>query len=308
MGRKKSKLPTVPEIKLKKRKVLDQRNLSEQLNRKKIRKHHDVFFHAEDFVKESRSKQRALIYQKKIKKNFHRIQKKPKNNGNVFLITLLHQFLFSFFAYYYLFYIFPRKSIGIPYKLKSLLSKLHLRQPGQSVFLSNTTSARILLKKIEKYITYGTPTYDMVELLLQKRAFVNGRSVNTVNGISNNNNNNNADIALSDNKLIEDYFTNYVNRIINCNNDENNNNNQNNINNNNNQRLLSSSIPLCISDLAHEIFTGGPFFTEITTNFLLPFQISSSIHWKRKFDLYANGGERGDRGDDINDFVIKCLG
>lgn len=90
------------------------------------------------------------------------------------------------------------------------------------------------------------------------------------------------EIPLINNKIIEDYFV---------------------------KKGVNDGSLICLEDLVHEISTAGPRF-ELISKFLLPFQISSSIHWKRNRQLYSEGkgGERGDRGTDINLFVEKCLG
>jgi hypothetical protein len=51
MGKKKSKLSTIPEVRLKRRKVIDQVNKLQLLKKKPSRLPKPVFFHAEDFVK-----------------------------------------------------------------------------------------------------------------------------------------------------------------------------------------------------------------------------------------------------------------
>jgi len=65
----------------------------------------------------------------------------------------------------------------------------------------------------------------------------------------------------------------------------------------------------CCADLMHEIITVGPHFKE-ANNFLWPFKMSSprgGYSKKTKLLHYMEGGESGDRGDEINKLVKRML-
>ena len=61
---------------------------------------------------------------------------------------------------------------------------------------------------------------------------------------------------------------------------------------------------LSIEDLVHEIFTVGPNFKQ-ASNFLWPFKLSNPTGgWRqRKFRHYIEGGDTGNREDNINKLV-----
>jgi len=65
----------------------------------------------------------------------------------------------------------------------------------------------------------------------------------------------------------------------------------------------------CCADLMHEIITVGPHFKE-ANNFLWPFKMSSprgGYSKKTKLLHYMEGGESGDRGEEINKLVKRML-
>ena len=65
----------------------------------------------------------------------------------------------------------------------------------------------------------------------------------------------------------------------------------------------------CCADLIHEICTVGPNFKQ-ANNFLWPFKLSSPLGgFSRKTKLlhYLEGGEAGNRGEEINKMVKKML-
>jgi large subunit ribosomal protein L7e len=162
-----------------------------------------------------------------------------------------------------------------------LIKKLHLKRPGQAVFIPNNEDNRIFLKKIEKFITFGVPSIKTIRILLEKKGKANLYDFQNKNKEDNNNEiANDSEIPLINNKIIEDYFV--------------------------KQGITDGSL-ICLEDLVHEISTAGKHFS-LVSKFLHPFQVSSSIHWKRNLKLYCEKGERGDRGADINLFVEKCLG
>ncbi|KAF2321513.1 hypothetical protein GH714_000200 [Hevea brasiliensis] len=62
---------------------------------------------------------------------------------------------------------------------------------------------------------------------------------------------------------------------------------------------------LCLEDIVHEIANVGPHFKEIT-NFLGPFALSKpkgGLQGKRA--SYKDGGDTGNREDEINDLIDK---
>jgi large subunit ribosomal protein L7e len=64
---------------------------------------------------------------------------------------------------------------------------------------------------------------------------------------------------------------------------------------------------ICIEDLIHEIFTVGEHFKQ-AANFLWPFQLSSpNGGYTKKLLHFAEGGDAGNRGAEINKFIKKCL-
>ncbi|GAB9462888.1 60S ribosomal protein l7 [Globisporangium polare] len=64
---------------------------------------------------------------------------------------------------------------------------------------------------------------------------------------------------------------------------------------------------ICIEDLIHEVFTVGPHFKQ-ASNFLWPFQLSSpNGGYTKKLLHFAEGGDAGNRGDEINKFIKQVL-
>ncbi len=62
---------------------------------------------------------------------------------------------------------------------------------------------------------------------------------------------------------------------------------------------------ICLEDLIHEIFAGGPNFKQ-ANNFLFPFKLSSPTGgWgvRSKFKHFLEGGVVGNRGEDINELI-----
>ncbi|GJJ10716.1 hypothetical protein Clacol_004943 [Clathrus columnatus] len=61
---------------------------------------------------------------------------------------------------------------------------------------------------------------------------------------------------------------------------------------------------ISVEDLVHEIFTAGPNFKQ-ASNFLWPFKLSNPTGgWRtRKFKHYIEGGDQGNREDNINKLV-----
>lgn len=64
---------------------------------------------------------------------------------------------------------------------------------------------------------------------------------------------------------------------------------------------------ICMEDLVHEIFTVGPHFKE-ASNFLWPFKLSSpNGGYEHKLLHFNEGGQAGQRGENINAFIRKML-
>lgn len=92
MPKKSSSFPTVPEVKLKSRRVVQQRNIIREVNRKPKPKSTIIFHHPEDFVKQHRAVARSKIYQRKSVKNFRALRKIEETTGSVVILTLYQRF------------------------------------------------------------------------------------------------------------------------------------------------------------------------------------------------------------------------
>ncbi|KAH9043138.1 60S ribosomal protein L7 [Lactarius pseudohatsudake] len=70
------------------------------------------------------------------------------------------------------------------------------------------------------------------------------------------------------------------------------------------ENTLGKYDTLSVEDLVHEIFTVGPNFKQVS-NFLWPFKLSNPTGgWRtRKFKHYVQGGDFGNREDNINKLV-----
>jgi len=73
------------------------------------------------------------------------------------------------------------------------------------------------------------------------------------------------------------------------------------------EKALGKHNIMCMEDLIHEIYTVGPAFKQ-AANFLWPFKLSSPNGGYAKKLLHFNeGGQHGQRGDEINAFVRRML-
>ena len=73
------------------------------------------------------------------------------------------------------------------------------------------------------------------------------------------------------------------------------------------ERELGKHGIICIEDLIHEIATVGPHFKE-ANNFLWPFKLNSPTGGFVKKRLhYLQGGDYGNREDQINQLVQRML-
>jgi large subunit ribosomal protein L7e len=68
---------------------------------------------------------------------------------------------------------------------------------------------------------------------------------------------------------------------------------------------LGSKNIICMEDLIHEIYTCGPAFKE-ANNFIWPFKLSSPLGgWKDKGTHFSEGGDAGNRGEEINKLIKR---
>lgn len=64
---------------------------------------------------------------------------------------------------------------------------------------------------------------------------------------------------------------------------------------------------ICMEDLVHHIFTVGPYFKR-ATNFLWPFKLNNpSGGWTKKTNHFVEGGDFGNREDQINALLKKMI-
>ena len=76
-----------------------------------------------------------------------------------------------------------------------------------------------------------------------------------------------------------------------------------------NNRIIEDALGqfgiVCIEDVVHEIATVGPHFKEVN-NFLWPFKLSSPLGgYVKKRNHYSEGGDAGNRAEDINALVRR---
>lgn len=73
------------------------------------------------------------------------------------------------------------------------------------------------------------------------------------------------------------------------------------------EKQLGRNGIICMEDLIHEIYTVGPHFKE-ANNFLWPFKLSSpNGGFKEKLLHFNEGGDHGQRGDEINKLITKMI-
>ena len=66
---------------------------------------------------------------------------------------------------------------------------------------------------------------------------------------------------------------------------------------------------ICVEDVIHEIVTVGPNF-KYASNFLWPFKLTSprgGFSTKTKLVHFLEGGEAGNRGEEINKLVKRMI-
>lgn len=65
---------------------------------------------------------------------------------------------------------------------------------------------------------------------------------------------------------------------------------------------------ICIEDIVHELFTVGESFDKVN-KFICPFKLRKPQDgFEKKLGVsIERGGEFGNRGDDVNDFIKRCM-
>ena len=168
MPKNDTRFPTVPEVKLKARRVVQQQNLTRKYNRKPKPRSTVIFHHAEDYVKQHRATGRSRVFQRKAVKSFHSLRARTATTGAVAVVILYQRFAHSFAFFPIHSYFSSRKNVAMSDQPRKILTKLRLTRAGDTTFLKLTPSNRTLLKKIEPYTTYGIPSVETVRLLLEK--------------------------------------------------------------------------------------------------------------------------------------------
>lgn len=73
------------------------------------------------------------------------------------------------------------------------------------------------------------------------------------------------------------------------------------------EEVLGKKDIICVEDLIHEIYTVGPNF-KAAANFLWPFKLSSpNGGFKRKLLHFNEGGDAGNRGEEINALIKRMI-
>lgn len=64
---------------------------------------------------------------------------------------------------------------------------------------------------------------------------------------------------------------------------------------------------ICLEDVVHQVVTVGPHFKDVNT-FLLLFRLNPPAGgWKKRSRLFADGGECGPRGNEINALLRRMI-
>ena len=156
MSEKKTKIPTVPESILKKRKR--QSELAEKLRvqrqkakKSAVAKRKTIFKRAESYVTEYRNTERAIIREKRM----------AKNHGNFFIEPEAKV----------AFVVRIRGIMGVDPKPRKILQLLRLRQIQNGVFVKLNKATINMLRTVEPYVAYGYPSLKTVRDLIYKRGF-----------------------------------------------------------------------------------------------------------------------------------------
>jgi len=163
----------VPESVLKKRRTLEEQKLRRATvaafrAKKNKLTHRIVFKRAEKYVREYRSKENALI----------RARRQAKNTGGFYVPDEPKV----------AFVIRIRGINRVAPKTRKILQLLRLRQIHNGVFVKLNKATANMLRLVEPYITYGTPSLKTVKELIYKRGYGKVDKQR---------------IALTDNKIIE---------------------------------------------------------------------------------------------------------
>jgi len=151
-----TKVPTVPETILKKRKQRQQQKakaIQKAIKDRKVRliKRKTIFKRAEQYVKEYRQKERDLI----------RIKRQAKQHGN-FYVPEENKLAFV---------IRIRGVNGVSPKPRKVLQLLRLRQINNGVFVKLNKATINMLRIAEPFIAWGYPSLKNVRDLIYKRGF-----------------------------------------------------------------------------------------------------------------------------------------
>ena len=156
MSEKKTKIPTVPESILKKRKR--QSELAEKLRvqrqkakKSAVAKRKTIFKRAESYVTEYRNTERAIIREKRM----------AKNHGNFFIEPEAKV----------AFVVRIRGIMGVDPKPRKILQLLRLRQIQNGVFVKLNKATINMLRTVEPYVAYGYPSLKTVRDVIYKRGF-----------------------------------------------------------------------------------------------------------------------------------------
>ena len=160
MSEKKTKIPTVPESILKKRKR--QSELAEKLRvqrqkakKSAVAKRKTIFKRAESYVTEYRNTERSIIREKRM----------AKNHGNFFIEPEAKV----------AFVVRIRGIMGVDPKPRKILQLLRLRQIQNGVFVKLNKATINMLRTVEPYVAYGYPSLKTVRDLIYKRGFAKVR-------------------------------------------------------------------------------------------------------------------------------------
>eukprot|EP00924_Labyrinthula_sp_SR-Ha-C_P008875 augustus_masked-scaffold_2-processed-gene-5.57-mRNA-1 protein AED:0.08 eAED:0.08 QI:0/-1/0/1/-1/1/1/0/251 len=164
-----------------------------------------------------------------------------------------------------------RGIIGLHPKVVKILRLLRLRQIHNAVFVKLNKASINMLRLIEPYIAYGYPNLKTVKQLVYKRGYA---SINTSKD--------------------PEYFKGHKDRVPITSNEL-------------IEKHLGKFDVVCVEDIVHEIFTCGPHFKECA-HFLWPFKLNTPKGgYKKKLLHFNEGGDAGNRGEEINKFVQRMI-
>jgi len=151
------------------------RKAKKKVNQRNFRKNRiEIFKRAEKYVKEYRSQQRDLIHKKRQAKDLHYYYIPPENPLKLVIRI--------------------RGINRMAPMTKKILQLFRLRQIHNAVFIRVNHSTMTMLRKIEPYVTYGSPNKKTISDMIYKRGYgkINGQR-----------------IPLSNNKVIADALGKY---------------------------------------------------------------------------------------------------